>query len=752
MLVTSREPLGLIGEITWRAPSLTVPAAGSPLAPDALASVPAVALFVERARAVRPDFQVTPANAAAVAEICTRLDGIPLAIELAAARLGALTAEQIAARLGDRFRLLTAGSRTAPPRQQTLRATLDWSHALLTTAEQTLLRQLAVFAGGWTLEAAEVVCGTALPGDGFGSPDMLDLLARLVDRSLVHADVQGKAARYRLLETVRQYAWEKLRAAEEEQEQRARHLAWCVALADAAVPHLAAAEQVPWLARLETEHDNLRAALAWSTQVDPATGLALAADLAGFWQRRSHLLEGRRWLEHLLERTAETTAGRTAALLGASVLARLVGDHAAAGRHLMEAVVRTRAAGNSVPLDRALAELGMARAELGDFVAAQPVLDEALALARAGADPFTTAVALLGRGWLAHRTGDAATALPLLEEGLGLARASGDRWLVGDLLNRLGRAVGSAGDQARARALFEEGLALARVLGSTAGAAWQLLDLGLLATWQGDLDRATARLDESLGLARELGDRERIAWTRLFQGEVALARDEPARATPLLQESLHIFRALGGHWGEASALRCLAKAATAAGEAERATALVRESLPWWQKLGDQRAMALCLEDLAAAGGEARPLWAARLLGAAAALRRTAGLVPVSGRVADAVTPALRATLGEAAFATAWAAGAAMAPERAVAAALAEPVAGPPPSGRRSAGLLTPREEDVANLLARGLTNRQIATALSISERTVDHHVGSILNRLGLESRTQIAAWMGERRGRLAGPV
>ena len=291
ILATSREPLRIGGETTWRVPSLSLPDLLRLPLVESLAEYEAVRLFTDRAEVVLPGFLVTDQNALAVAQVCHRLDGIPLAIELAATRVKVLPVHQIAARLDDRFRLLTGGSRTALPRQQTLRAVMDWSYILLSEKERTLLRRLSVFAGGWTLDAAEAVCS----GNRIETVEVLDLLAQLVDRSLVAVDREDAEARYRLLDTVRQYAREKLQDSGEETEVHGRHREWFLDLAERTEPELLGPEQGVWLARLEAEHDNLRAALTWSQQEEEGgeAGLRLAGALGRFWWMRGHLTEGR---------------------------------------------------------------------------------------------------------------------------------------------------------------------------------------------------------------------------------------------------------------------------------------------------------------------------------------------------------------------------------------------------------------------------------------------------------------------------
>jgi predicted ATPase/DNA-binding CsgD family transcriptional regulator len=666
ILATSREPLGVPGELCWRVPSLSLPdAPGGGTTADVLAH-DAARLFVDRAAAVLPDFALTQGNADAVADICRRLDGIPLAIELAAGRVRTLTAEQIAARLDDRFVLLSAGSRTALPRQQTLRATVDWSYGMLTDEEQALLRRLAVFAGGWTLEAAEVVGGAAdpdggpaLPPGGPGRPDrrppsdpVLDRLARLVDRSLVVADTgqSGRApgervaaspppaARYRLLETLRQYAWERLleetdRHPDEVAAAQRRHATFFLRLAEEAEHHLRGHDQRAWLERLEVEHDNLRSALAWSLteRGDVEAGLRLCVALWWFWWMHGHAREGQEWIARLLAspRAAEHPAARGRALSAASHLASSRGDHRTAE--------------------------------------------------------------LLGRQALA------------ILDGLGDRR--GAAWALTAL------AIGAyrRGDLPEARVRGEQGLALFRAAGDRAGVAWSLSYLGLAARDQGDFAAARALLEEGTAIGRELGDAEIL--TRSLLGLAFVDLD-----------------ASGDYAGGGQKFReCLALAAE-----------LRHPYP----------LAYSLEGLAGvAAAIGQPERAIRLAGAAAALRTATDAVPapqLRAKYESWLEPARRA-LGDDAQAAAWAEGQALALDEAVAYGLSsEP--GPPPRGRPRPDLgdrafpLTEREREVATLIAEGLTNRQIAARLVISERTADAHVRNILGKLELTSRAQVVLW------------
>jgi predicted ATPase/DNA-binding SARP family transcriptional activator len=401
VLATSREALGIAGETRYRVPSLSVPEGQRPAALEELGQYEAVRLFLERAGAVQPGFRLTPANAPGVAEVCRRLDGIPLAIELAAARVNALPVEKIAARLDDRFRLLTSGSRTALPRQQTLRATMDWSYDLLTEAERVLLGRLSVFAGGWTLAAAEAVCA----GGGIEEWEVLDLLTRLVDQSLATYEEPQEAGwgprtvpagtggapwgpapgRYRLLETMRQYARDRLLEAGEAAVVRGRHYEWCLALAEEAEPELYGAEQTAWLDRLEREHDNLRAALGWSgAHGEGKAGLRLGGALRWFWSVRGYWTEGREYLAGLLALPgAEArTAVRAKALHAAGWLAWHPGDFGAARVFDEQGLAIFQELGDKRGSADSLNHLGWVAYEQGDFGTARALLEECLAINR----------------------------------------------------------------------------------------------------------------------------------------------------------------------------------------------------------------------------------------------------------------------------------------------------------------------------------------------------------------------------------
>ncbi|HEY3111456.1 MAG TPA: tetratricopeptide repeat protein [Chloroflexota bacterium] len=623
ILVTSREPLRLRWEHRCPVPPLALPDLAALPAPDLLAQVPSVALFVERARAVNPAFALTAENARSVAELCVRLDGLPLAIELAAPQSDVLPAASIVADLNQRgLDALGPGPRDLPTRQRTLRDAIGWSYQLLGPEEQALFRRLAVFVGDIAPEAACHVA--AEPGRGSVS----DGLAALARKSLLRREESADGRpRFRMLATIREHALERLAASGEEETTRRRHAEQCLRLAETAEAELTGPCQRHWLDRLEREHDNLRAALAWSLeQGEVETGLRLAGAVWPLWYRHGHLSEGSRWLEMVLTASLAAPAElRAKALAGAGLLAADLGGH------------------------------GRARS--------------------------------------------------LLEESLDLSRSLGDSSGVGHSLSRLGLAALLRGEHAAARALLDESLALFRALGDRRGSAYALNQLGLLAIHRGAYAQARVPLEESLELFRELDDPRGVGFALNNLGLVAIGLGDPARATALLEESLAVY----------------------------------------QELGDRRNAAECLEGLARAAAAAdRPEGAARLFGAAEALRETIGapLLPLDRGPYERAVARVRAALGDGPLAEAWAAGRsrpladvlADAPARGVAAAPATRSAG------RGLAVLTRREREVAGLIRRGLTNREIAGELVITPATVERHVANILNKLALGSRSQVAVW------------
>jgi predicted ATPase/DNA-binding CsgD family transcriptional regulator len=668
ILATSREPLGVAGEAAWRVPSLALPEESAP-APTArgLEQNEAVRLFVDRAAAVEPAFQLTDRNAPAVAEVCRRLDGIPLALELAAARVRVLSVEQLAGRLGDRFRLLTGGSRSALPRQQTLRATVDWSHDLLAEPGRTLFRRLAVFAGGFPLEGAEAVC----TGGGVESAEVLDLLTSLVDKSLVVAEPRGPERRYRLLETMRQYAAERLLLAGEDAVLRDRHLDWCVALARGASEGERARDPARYdeaRGRYVAEWDNVSAALVWGAAT-PA-GAARALDLLGdisFTPRPSQA-EKVRWLETLLAAAPARTPSRARALLELDSIKRV--NH--------------------------------------DFAGARVAAEEARAIAAELGDAHLATHAALHTALVAANLGEYAGAVAELERCLAYARARGS-WAMVELFTLvLGGVALAMGDFPRARAALTE----SRNVGRAHGSRYSLRP-GLFLT---AIDRLTGDL-RGARAALEALSAEADAWDATGSQLFRFNFHEPAR------------------WA-------LANLARDEGRFDEARCL----------------LALSLEDLRR-DGEAGQLWApacmAGLLaiaagGAARGVALLAAFASPTGLIGTVHVPELRveapqflerarAALGEAAYQAAWARGRGLTLQEAVDLALV-PIAPPPEVRSPVPGPLTPREAQVAALVARGLTNREIAAALLVTEHTAMRHVEHILTKLGLRSRAQVAAW------------
>ncbi|HXT38012.1 MAG TPA: tetratricopeptide repeat protein, partial [Chloroflexota bacterium] len=459
ILATSREGLGVTGERRYRVPSLSVPNPTHLPPPELAGSYEAVRLFVTRAQERRDDFVLSERNAQAIAEICARLDGVPLAIELAAARVASVSVETIAARLDDRFRLLTSGSRDLPSRQRTLRAALDWSWDLLDQAERVLLGRLAVFAGGWTLEASEAICA----GDGLESWTVLDALDSLVNRSLVQVDeAEEGAGRYRLLETVRQYGWERLRAGGEDAKLRDRHLNWCLELARAAALEYRGPAQGTWFGRLETEQDNLRAALDWSLRQDGDTlaGLRLAAEVWWFWYIRGNG-EGRQWLEAALVRSAmiDVPADLRATLLqGAGIMAGRHGDYERARILHEERLVVRRALEDKLGIASALVDLGGIAWFQGRYDRAREYFEESLDLHRALENTWGICGALTNLGVLVRNQGDPERARTLQEESLTLARELGDKSHIACVLGNLGVVVQELGNYTAAQDYFAESL------------------------------------------------------------------------------------------------------------------------------------------------------------------------------------------------------------------------------------------------------------------------------------------------------
>ncbi|HEY3079372.1 MAG TPA: tetratricopeptide repeat protein [Chloroflexota bacterium] len=640
VLATSRVPLHVRGEHEYAVAPLVLPDRLHPPPTSAIVRCPAVAVFIERALDVDPAFAVTNENAPAVAEICHRLDGVPLAIELAAARTKLLSPREMLRRLERRLPLLTGGARDLPARQQTLRDAIGWSYDLLAPEEQALFRRLAVFLGGCTLEAAEAI-GDA-PGD-LGI-EVLDGLGRLVDSSLLRREAATEQSRFAFLETIREYAFERLVASGEADAVRTRHAAYYTALAEAAEPWFGRGQQVEWLDRLECEHGNLRGALrSLSESGDSGGALRLASTLWRFWWARGHRDEGQRWLGEVLALPgADAPApARAEALLGAATLSA-----SPAGR-------------TAVP---------------HEWARVRPLAEESLALFGALDDRAGTARALQFLGHATLGSGDFAEARALFERSLARGRDLSEPRIVAGAVFGMGLVARQTGDFAEARALLQESARLWRELGDRGNAAHALRSLGWVSNFQGDLAATRAFVEESLALFREVGDRSNVAYLLGDLGEVAVAQGDHAEARRVYQEGLALWRELGNRQALANQQNGLAYVLTEERDHATARALFEEALLIRRESGAPVRVSWSLAGFAfLAAAQGQPRRALRLAGAAAALRRAPGFrVPPSSvvRLERKLGP-IRAELGQAAAEAVWAAGEAMSLEEAVAYALSD---------------------------------------------------------------------------------
>jgi predicted ATPase/Tfp pilus assembly protein PilF/DNA-binding XRE family transcriptional regulator len=608
-LVTSRAALHVLGEHLFAVPPLELPdshPASTRLPPlEELERYPAVELFVTRVRAIRPGFALTNDNASAVVAICACLDGLPLAIELAAARSRLFSPQALLERLCGAYgptalQFLVDGPRDLLAHQRTLRSTIDWSYDLLGEDERRLLMWLAVFAGGWTAEAAEaVVSECRMKNEEWrndqasfsilhSSFSIFDGLNSLLDQSLIRQEIGADGEnRFTMLETIREYAREKLEASGQTGIARRRHAAHYLAQAQAAERQPGGAERERLLQRLEAEYDNLRVALEWCAVADTTAGLQLAASLQSFWHTHGYLNEGRSWLETLLARPDDGVA---------------------------QPDVRARA----------LCAAGFLAYHQGDLTRAAVCSEESLALFRALGERHGVAGALFNLGGVAYLRNDYAQAAVHYNDCLAIERDLGNRAEVAQALKNLGLIAKDRGDFARAAAYYEESLGLRRAIGDRRGVAQALFNLGVVAYWQGDFARATALTEQSLACYRELGDKMGIAYTIETLGMALYKCGDHAQATRLLEEGLRLFRELGDQVGVALLLNDLGLVAHTQGESELAVQLQREGLALAWTIGDKRRAAFCFEGLAMALAQRQALRAARLFGAAEALRAAIG--------------------------------------------------------------------------------------------------------------------------------
>jgi predicted ATPase/DNA-binding CsgD family transcriptional regulator len=673
-LVTSRTGLRLHGEYEFPVAPLALP--GLQERPDAraLAQYAAVALFVQRASAIKPSFSLSDANASVVAAICTRLDGLPLAIELAAARIKLLPAEALLAQLQHRLAVLTGGPRDLPARQQALRSTLQWSYDLLTPHEQRLFRRFAVFAGGCQLAAAEAICTVV----GDVTMSLLDGLASLLDNSLLsQVEHVGEEPRFVMLETIREYGLACLDASGETASVKAAHAGYYLALAEAAEPHLLSAEQGTWLKCLEQDHENLRAALGWSLErQDRLSALRLAAALWRFWWMRGYLSEGHRWLEQALaappvELDSPTArAVRAKALGGAGILAYYQGDDQRASKYCQESLAAFRALGDRQGIAAALSGLAL-------IARSKQAFDEARLL---------------------------------YEESLAILREQDDRWQLADTLFSLARLCTFQQDYRAAQTCCEESLTLFRTLGDQRNVALTLQFQGGLALLGGDYATAQQLVQEGLPTLRALGDRSGIGRAFFMQAELALAQGNAAQAQQLYTEALTSLHEVGDKIWIPEVLQRLATAVASQGHVVWAARLLGAATALFKTLGTSP----------------YPILRATYDYTVATTRATVGEDQFAAAWQEGQAMPLEAVLT------------ARAPAPLLSQHPADerhaPSPARAPAARTPADDLTAREVEVLRLLAQGLTNAQMAERLVISPRTIHAHVRAIYSKLGLPSR------------------
>lgn len=717
ILVTSRAPLHISGEHEFPVLPLATPDLKKLPESEALSENAAVALFLQRARMTRPDFQLTSTNARAIAEICVHLDGLPLAIELAATRIKILPPHTLLKQLEHRFEVLTGGARDLPVRQQTLRNTIQWSYDLLNKEEQRLFRQLSIFVGGCTLEAAAVVCNVS--SNTNGSMELLEGVTSLVDKSfLQQTEREREEPRLLMLETIREFGLVCLRESGELEAASCAHAAYYLELAEEAEPNLMGAEQGRWLDCLQQEHENLRAALGWlmeraQTEVDQAElALRMFGALESFWTACGHWSEGRMFMERALTTSKGVlSSARAKALKAAAYLLDYTENEIDRQEALLrESLVLYRELEDTRGIVDILGHLGAVAREKGNFAAARSLMEEALALSQGSGYKVAIARSLQGLGILLKDHGEYVKAHAVLEESLKLYRKLGNKYGIAITLFRLAQVLFlSLGDPTTIHALLEESLTVFRELNVKVGIDYSYWLLAQVALQEGNVAVARSLIEERLAITRQIGDRVNFAESLSDLAMVAAREDDYAAARALYEESLAIAREIGSKWRIAPYLEGLAS------------------------------VLLAQEDFARG---------AQLWGAAEAIRVAFGtpLPPVERADYERAIAAARSHLGEKTFAAAWAEGRTMAldqvlsthgktmsltpmPAAPASAFPASKSVAPYPQG------LTRREAEVLRLVASGLTDAQVAGKLVISPRTVHTHLNSIYSKLGVTSRS-----------------
>ena len=708
LLVTSRTVLHVRLEYELPVAPLVLPDLSKRTSPDADLEVftrsAAVQLFLRRVQAIKPGFTIIEANARTIAEICVHLDGLPLSLELAAARIRLLSPRELLTRLSHRLDVLTGGARDMPERQQTLRNTIKWSYDLLNRDEQQLFRRLAVFAGGFTLEVAEAVA----PAAGHLEIGVLDGLTSLLDNHLLQQiDGVGGESRLMMLETIREYALERLEMSCEVEVTQRAHADYYVVLLDESNQELKQRMDATWLSRLEQEHDNLRAALNWLIEREEVEkALRLGCALQRFWEMHGYISEGRQWLERALGASNGVSASvRAKALNIAGELAYMQGAYSRTEAYCRESIALFQELGDRRGVAINLTSLGYMERSRGRYAAASSLREESLAVYRELEDPEGITQSLILLASALTYQGNYIRASMLVEEGLAKARQWGYKDAIGDMLNIAATIAFFQGHYASARGLIEENLAHHRALEHKRGCAYDLSFLGQITLLsEHDHEASRALIEEALALFKELGDRRGIAKAHYRLGYVAFDRGDLVGARASFMQCLAILWEVEDTWLIAASLEKLAQVA----------------------LAQQQAA-----------------WAVRLSGAAEVLRKAAGVpVPPIERASYEYTVAAAHTqLGEKVFATAWTEGRAMTPQQAFAAR--EPMSEQrvrtmPKSAAKLLPIhpsrLTPREVDVLRLVAEGLTDARVAEELVLSPRTVSTHLRSIYSKLGIKSR------------------